>query len=101
MIHKKPVFFDATGKRAARFSALAWAGGLLATVLGIGFVTSLLVAPPAPNVDLPGRTYSVAPARLVRQAKEPGLLKQAVRLATELRNRRLEVQRRRQMRERK
>ena len=94
MINKKPVFFDATGRRAARISSLGWAAALVATVLGIGFATSLLVAQPAPNVDLPGRTYSVAPARLVRQAKEPGLLRQAERLAAELRNRRLERQRR-------
>ena len=37
----KPVFFDATGRRAARISTLGWTAAMVSTVLGIGFVASL------------------------------------------------------------
>ena len=90
MINKKPVFFDATGRRAARLSVLGWIAALVASVLAIGFVTSLMMAKPVPNVDLPGRAYATNPPELVKKAVAPGLLRQAVRLATEARNRRLE-----------
>ncbi len=98
MTSKKPVFFDATGRRAARFTALGWAAALLGTVLAIGFVTSLIVARPVATVDFPSRTYSTAPPDLVKKAVAPGLLRQAVRLATEAQNRRLEARRLRRLR---
>ena len=98
MINKKPVFFDATGKRAARLSTLGWVAALVTSVLAIGFVTSLIVAKPVPNVDLPGRAYATNPPELVKKAVAPGLLRQAARLATEARNRRLENQRQRRLR---
>ena len=98
MTSKKPVFFDATGRRAARLSALGWAAALLSTVLAIGFVASLVVAKPVATVDFPGRTYSATPRDLAKKAVAPGLLRSAVRLATEAQNRRLEARRLRRLR---
>src|ERR1017187_9291160 len=98
MTSKKPVFFDATGRRAARTTALGWAAVLISTVFAIGFVTSLLVARPVATVDFPGRTYSAPPRDLAKKAVAPGLLRQAVRLATEAQNRRLEARRLRRLR---
>src|SRR5271155_4183103 len=98
MINKKPVFFDATGRRAARLSTLGWIAALVVSVLAVGFATSLMTAKPVPNVDLPGRAYATNPPELVKKAVAPGLLRQAVRLATEARNRRLENQRQRRLR---
>ena len=71
---------------------------LISTVLAIGFVTSLLVARPVATVDFPGRTYSAPPRDLAKKAVAPGLLRQAVRLATEAQNRRLEARRLRRLR---
>ena len=98
MTSKKPVFFDATGRRAARISAFGWAALLVSTVVGIGFVTSLLVTRPVQTVDLPSRTYSAAPRELAKKAVAPGLLRAATRLATEAQNRRLEARRLRRLR---
>ncbi|MGH6829247.1 MAG: polysaccharide deacetylase family protein, partial [Rhizomicrobium sp.] len=97
MINKKPVFFDATGRRAARLSTLAWMAGLIAAVLAVGFVASLLMAKPVPTMDLPGRAYAANQPGLAKKAIAPGLLRQAVRLATEARNRRLEIRRERRL----
>src|ERR1700749_1325370 len=98
MTSKKPVFFDATGRRAARLSAFGWAAALLSTGLAIGFVASLVVAKPVATVDFPGRTYSPTPRDLAKKAVAPGLLRSAVRLATEAQNRRLEARRLRRLR---
>ncbi|MBN9544021.1 MAG: glycosyltransferase [Alphaproteobacteria bacterium] len=98
MSGKKPVFFDASGRRAARLSTLGWAAALISTVLAIGFVTSLLVAKPVATVDFPSRTYAAPPKDLAKKAVAPGLLRSAVRLATEAQNRRLEARRLRRLR---
>jgi peptidoglycan-N-acetylglucosamine deacetylase len=42
----KPVFFDVTGRRAQRLSTLGWTAAVVSTILFIGFVASLVVAPP-------------------------------------------------------
>src|ERR1700761_4002237 len=94
----KPVFFDATGRRAARISTLGWLAAIVSTVLGVAFVASLLIASPAPNIDLPGRPVAINPPQLVRQAVAPGLLKSAAGLAAQARIRRLEIQRLRHFR---
>ena len=94
----KPVFFDVTGRRAARVSRLGWAAAIVSTVLGIVFVLSLIAAQPAVNLDLPGRSVAVNPPQLVARAVAPGLLKSAARLAAEARTRRLEIQRLRHFR---
>src|SRR5580704_8927431 len=94
----KPVFFDSTGKRAARISTAGWALAVFSTVLFIGFVASLLISRPPTTVDLPGRSYALNPPELAKKAIAPGLLKQAVRLADQARNRRLENTRLRRLR---
>jgi peptidoglycan-N-acetylglucosamine deacetylase len=94
----KPVFFDVTGRRAARLSTLGWVAAIVSTVLGIGFVASLVVAQPDVTVDLPGRSIAVNPPQLIARAVAPGLLKSAARLAAEARARRLEIQRLRHFR---
>ena len=77
-----------------------WAGlaAIISTILGIGFVVSLLITAPTPDVDLPGRPVAINPPQLVRQAVAPGLLKSAARLAAEARIRRLDIQRLRHFR---
>ena len=42
---KKPVFFDASGKRAARISLIGWIAVIVSVVLGGAFVASLLAVP--------------------------------------------------------
>ncbi len=98
MTSKKPVFFDATGRRAARISALGWAAALVSTVIGIGFVTSLLVAKPVATVDFPSRTYSAVPRDLAKRPSRRACCARATRLATEAQNRRLEARRLRRLR---
>ncbi|HEY4274994.1 MAG TPA: glycosyl hydrolase family 18 protein, partial [Rhizomicrobium sp.] len=98
MTSKKPVFFDATGRRAARLSVFGWSAALIVTILAIGFIASLVIAKPVATVDFPSRTYSAPPRDLAKKAVAPGLLRSAVRLATEAQNRRLEAKRLRQLR---
>lgn len=81
----KPIFFDASGRRAARLSVVGWAGAILSTILGIAFVASILAAPRVASPDLPIRM--TANNALVRKAVDPDLLKSAGRLAAEARAR--------------
>jgi len=94
----KPVFFDATGRRAARFSTVGWVVAVLSTILFAGFAASLLIARPAGKLDLPGQASALNQPALVRKAVAPNLLKAAARLADEARNRRLEAARLRRLR---
>jgi len=45
-----------------------WAAAIISTILAAFFVTSLLVAQPAVNLDLPGRPVAVNPPQLVARA---------------------------------
>lgn len=77
----KPIFFDETGRRAARLSLLGWAGAIVSTVLGIAFLASILVSQ---NISTPDLRAKLTPDnRLVRRAVDPSLLRPAVRLAAE------------------
>ena len=84
---QQPVFFDASGRRAARIRIMAWAVGLGALVILTGFAASLIWAPPLSGLDLPGRTRA---ATLVKDARKPGLLARAGQLAVAARKRRLD-----------
>jgi cellulose synthase/poly-beta-1,6-N-acetylglucosamine synthase-like glycosyltransferase/peptidoglycan/xylan/chitin deacetylase (PgdA/CDA1 family) len=86
----KPIFFDASGRRAARIKVIAWVTGIAALVILVGFATSLALSPPVTGLDLPGHAASANPANLVKRAKKPGLLARAERLAGLARRRRLE-----------
>ncbi len=89
----KPIFFDATGRRAARISALVWALTILGLVVFVGVAANVVLSPPVNSPDLPGRTVGVNPAYLARRAQKPGLLARAERLAAAARVRRVEISR--------
>jgi peptidoglycan-N-acetylglucosamine deacetylase len=84
----KPIFFDASGRRAARIKVVAWVVGIAALVILVGFATSLALAPPVTSLDLPGRV-AATPANLIKRAQKPGLLARAERLAAAAQKRRL------------
>src|SRR5450755_3158549 len=85
----KPIFFDASGRRAVRVRVLTWIVGIAVLVVSAGFLASLVLSPPITGLDLPGR-MAAAPANLAKRAQEPGLLARAERLAAAARKRRLE-----------
>jgi cellulose synthase/poly-beta-1,6-N-acetylglucosamine synthase-like glycosyltransferase/peptidoglycan/xylan/chitin deacetylase (PgdA/CDA1 family) len=85
----KPIFFDASGRRAVRIKVLAWVVGTALLVISVGFAASLALPPPVIGLDLPGRA-AATPANLVKRAQKPGLLARAERLAAAVRKRRLE-----------
>ena len=85
---KKPIFFDATGRRAARISLFGWTAAVVSTVLGVAFVASLVVAPQMTSVTFANRLTAIHLPELVKKATAPGLLKSAGRLAAEARARR-------------
>jgi peptidoglycan-N-acetylglucosamine deacetylase len=98
---KKPIFFDATGRRAARASLVGWTATVLSLVLGAAFVASLLTVPTATPLRLPGRLTAVNIPLLEKKAEDPLLVRSAARLATDVRARREENARlRRQLNER-
>ena len=81
----KPIFFDATGRRAARLSLFGWTAAVVSTVLGIAFIASLVVAPQMEQVNFTNRLTAVHLPELEKKATDPGLLKAAARLAAEAR----------------
>jgi len=87
----KPVFFDATGKRAWRISLIGWAAAIVSTLLGAAFLTSLAAVPHISSVKLPGRLTPVNAQKLEQKAQAPGLLHSAARLAEEARAKRIEL----------
>lgn len=87
----KPVFFDATGKRALRISLIGWGAAIVSTLLGAAFLTSLAAVPHFANVKLPGRLTPVNAKVLEQKAAAPGLLRSAAQLAAEARAKRIEL----------
>jgi cellulose synthase/poly-beta-1,6-N-acetylglucosamine synthase-like glycosyltransferase/peptidoglycan/xylan/chitin deacetylase (PgdA/CDA1 family) len=81
----KPIFFDETGRRAARLSLLGWIGAIVSTLFGIAFLASILVSQNTSSPDLKIKLTPYNP--LVRRAVDPSQLKSAVRLAAEARHR--------------
>jgi hypothetical protein len=71
---KKPIFFDATGRRAARISLMGWVVAVVSTVLGIAFIASLVVAPQMESVTFTNRLTAIHLPELVNKATDPGLL---------------------------
>ena len=82
-----PIFFDASGRRAARIRILAWIVGIALLAISVGFAASLALAPPVTGLNLPGRS-AATPANLVKKAQKPGLLARAERLAAAARSKR-------------
>jgi cellulose synthase/poly-beta-1,6-N-acetylglucosamine synthase-like glycosyltransferase/peptidoglycan/xylan/chitin deacetylase (PgdA/CDA1 family)/spore germination protein YaaH len=97
-VANKPVFFDVTGRRAARISTAGWVAAIVSTLLGIAFVTSLVFIQPTQIIRLPGPSAVANQPQLVARAVAPGLLSRAVLAGVEARNRRLEIQRLRHFR---
>ena len=78
----KPIFFDASGKRAARISVIGWVAAAASIVLGAGFVFSLLAVPQVEGLSRPGRLSAIHAPELENKAIAPGLLKSAAQLAS-------------------
>src|SRR5215469_3146807 len=76
----KPIFFDATGRRAARVTVVGWTIAILSSVLGIVFVTTLFAAPQMASLRLPGQLTAINLTDLELKAKDPGRLKSAAKL---------------------
>ncbi len=86
----KPVFFDASGRRALGASIVGWTAGVISLILGAVFVFSLIDAQSNVQPRLPGHLTAVAIHDLEKTAKAPGLVRAAARLANEARARREE-----------
>ncbi len=87
----KPVFFDATGKRALRVSLIGWGAAIISTLLGVAFLMSVAAVPHFANVKLPGRLTAVNAQTLEQKAFAPGLLHSAAQLAAQARAKRIEL----------
>src|SRR5258706_9615556 len=90
----KPIFFDATGRRAAGVSFFGWIAAILSGLLGAAFIASLVVVDTnVQGLILPGRLTAIRSPDLEKKALAPELLRQAQRLAIEARIRREEIAR--------
>jgi cellulose synthase/poly-beta-1,6-N-acetylglucosamine synthase-like glycosyltransferase/peptidoglycan/xylan/chitin deacetylase (PgdA/CDA1 family)/spore germination protein YaaH len=87
----KPIFFDATGRRASIVSAFGWGAAIISTVLGVFFVVSLFMTPHVANLNLPGRLTAIHLPELEKSAQAPGLLRSAARLAAAVRSKRADL----------
>ena len=83
----KPIFFDATGRRAARMTVIAWLGAVASALLAAGFVASLIAVAQIASVRLPGHMTAIHTPDLEKKAIAPGLLSSAERLAQAARDR--------------
>jgi peptidoglycan/xylan/chitin deacetylase (PgdA/CDA1 family) len=83
----KPIFFDATGRRAVGVTIIAWAGAIASAVLAAGFVASLIAVAQIATVRLPGHMTAIHTPDLEKKAIAPGLLSSAERLAQAARDR--------------
>ncbi len=82
---EKPIFFDASGRRASRISVFGRGLAFLALVVAVAFVTSLVVEPHASSPRLPGHLSAINPAELVRRAFDPAMMNAAAKLAQQAR----------------
>jgi len=87
----RPVFFDASGRRAFQISLVSWVAAIVSTLVGLAFLASLAVVPHLSSVPLPGRLSALPNARLLNTAKAPGLLPSAGRLSLRAHQRRLRI----------
>ncbi|MGC8536442.1 MAG: glycosyltransferase [Rhizomicrobium sp.] len=85
---EKPVFFDASGKRAVRISAIGWTVAIVSTLVGMYFLASLFVTSPLSGLKMPGQLVAIKTAALERKAEAPGLIDLAESMAQRLRARR-------------
>src|SRR5215472_3112692 len=96
---EKPVFFDASGRRAASVTAVGWTAAIVSGLLAAAFLASLiLIDTKVPGLIMPGHLTAIHIPELEKKAQDPELLKLAARLAVEARQRREEVARARRLR---
>jgi peptidoglycan-N-acetylglucosamine deacetylase len=93
-----PIFFDPTGKRGRVLARLAWAVGTFSALITVLFIATLMVVhrpaamspdPASPHASIRcawAPTCSATHALTVTAAADPELLKSAVKLAAELRD---------------
>ena len=86
----KPIFFDATGRRAARVSIVGWVAAVVSTILGAVFVATLFASPQMAQLRLPGQLTAINFTNLLPKARDPQLLRSAAKLASEAVARRAE-----------
>ena len=86
----KPIFFDATGRRAARVSFAGWVLAVVSTILGGVFLATLFAAPQMAQLHLGGQLTPVNVTALEPRAKDPALLKSFAKLAARARAQRAE-----------
>src|SRR5690348_8477409 len=95
----KPVFFDASGRRAANVSYVGWTAAVVSGLLAAAFLASLVfVDTHVPGLIMPGRLTAIHIPELERKAHDPELLRLAALLAVEARQHREEVARARRLR---
>jgi len=87
----KPIFFDASGRRASRISVVARGFAVLAALVAVVFVTSLVIEPHTSSPRLPGHLSAINPVELVRRAFDPAMMNAAARLAQEARTERAKL----------
>lgn len=87
MQHKphKPIFFDASGRRAAHISIIGWIAAVLSTLIGLAFLASIVAVPHFTALKLPGQLSAVPSAELEKQARSPELLRAATHLGDKAR----------------
>ena len=56
---KQPIFFDASGRRAARVRWIAWTAVAVVAVMLTGFGVSVALSPPIAGLQLPGKPVAV------------------------------------------
>jgi cellulose synthase/poly-beta-1,6-N-acetylglucosamine synthase-like glycosyltransferase/peptidoglycan/xylan/chitin deacetylase (PgdA/CDA1 family) len=90
----KPVFFDATGRRAAGASIVGWTAAVISLILGAAFLYSLITTVPiATRFKFPGHLTAITIPDLEKRAQAPALVRSAARLGAEARARREELAR--------
>ncbi len=94
----KPIFFDASGRRAARVSLIGWIAAVIAVLVGTAFAASLIIVPHVDGLTLPGRLTAIHIPELERNALAPGLLRSAAHLAIEARAKREDIAREHRLR---
>jgi cellulose synthase/poly-beta-1,6-N-acetylglucosamine synthase-like glycosyltransferase/peptidoglycan/xylan/chitin deacetylase (PgdA/CDA1 family) len=78
----KPIFFDLSGRRAARVSLIAWVLVAISGLMGAAFLASLAMSPAVGPIHLPGQITAI---QLEKKAVAPGLLRSAAALAEAVR----------------
>ncbi len=78
----KPIFHDASGRRAAWLSLIGWAAAIVSTLVGVAFIMNLMAVPRVQTMRLPGQLTAIQTREVLeKKAKAPGLVRMAEALA--------------------